>query len=413
MQAVGIIAEYNPFHNGHKWHLEEAKRHSGQNFSIAVMSGNFVQRGETAIFDKWQRASLAVRSGVDLVIELPFVFSIRSAQYFAAGGLTLLDRLGVVSHLCFGAENADMIMLKKAATAMNDKKVSLAMLSKLKSGATYAAALGYALEKETDINLNVLKSPNNILAVEYLRAMQDLNSNIIPLPIQRRISHHHDTTVKNFFASAGAIRKALAEKNFHLKLSMSTPNENIPSINELLASRQGPARLQALSAILLGKLRTASLEYIEQLPDVSEGLHNKIKECSLKAHSLEEMLSMIKSKRYTRTRLQRILIHALLGTQKQQIMSFDQTGPLYARVLAFNSNGRTLLREINQKASIPVITKTSQFLTSKQRDKKNLNPLQKMLAIDTLASDLFVLALPDEKWFSGGLDFTRSPIYMA
>lgn len=412
MHAVGIIAEYNPFHNGHKWHLEQAKKKSGQDFVIAVMSGNFVQRGEPAIFDKWQRAMLAVRSGVDLVIELPTAFTVRSAQYFAAGGVRLLSQLGIVSHLCFGAETADLEILEKAAQAINDQEITLNMMSKLKAGATYAAALGYALEKSSNINIAILKSPNNILALEYLRAIKKFAPDIAPIPIKRHISHHHDTAIDSPFASAGAIRKAFTDKKSCKNSSISMPSDNMNIINELLASNRGPAKLETLSAVILGKLRTANLEYIEQLPDVSEGLQNKIKECALKARNLDEMLSMIKSKRYTYTRLQRIMVHALLGTQKNQLVFFDQTGPLYARVLAFNNNGRTMLKHINKQANVPIITKTSQFLNSKERDNNILTPLQNMLALDTIASDVFVLGLPNDRWHSGGLDFRLSPIYI-
>lgn len=412
MNAVGIIAEYNPFHNGHKWHIEQAKKISGQDYAIAVMSGNFVQRGEPAIFDKWERAAMAVHSGIDLVIELPAAFAIRSAQYFASGSIRLLHQLGIVSHLCFGAETAELNLLERAAQEKSNLETTLQMKAQLKTGTTYAAAIGYAVEKSAQIDLSILKSPNNILAIEYLDALKNLSANIIPIPIKRHLSQHDDMEVNGVIASAGSIRKALASQSNSKDYQQALPEFTLKRINELLIAKRGPAKFAAFSSSMLSVLRTANSDFIEQLPDVSEGLHNRIKETALKARNADELLSLLKTKRYTHTRLQRIVLHALLGTNKKQLSLFDQTGPLYARVLAFNTNGRKLLKAISEHSQIPVITKTSQFLTSEQRNKYQLTPLQKMLSFDTIASDLYVLALPSDQWHGGGLDFRLSPRYI-
>lgn len=413
MQAVGIIIEHNPFHNGHQWHLEKAKEMSGCPFVIGVMSGNFMQRGEPAIFDKWARAEMAVRGGVDLLIELPTVFAVRSAQYFATGGVRLLNSLGVVSHLCFGAEHADLDILKKIATAAEDTAINSLLHTYLKSGNTYAAALGQALEKLYHISPDIIKSPNNILGIEYLRALERFAPNLIPLPVTRQQSQYNNTILTAPFASATAIRQTLLNTmSVSEELTCTIPSTTTNVIRNLLKDQRGPVTFSDFSNIVLAQLRRTNLERLEELPNVSEGLHYKIRECALQAGNLEQLLSLLKSKRYPYTRLQRIIIHALLGTTQKQLINFDEEGPLYARVLAFNQQGRRLLKQINQQSNIPIITKTTHFLTSKERDNPNLTPLQNMLSIDTTASDIYVLGMPSSQWNIGAWDFRKPALYI-
>jgi len=413
MQAVGIIAEYNPFHNGHKWHLENAKKISGCRFSISLISGNFVQRGEPAIIDKWKRAEMAVLSGVDLVIELPVTFAVRSAQYFASGGIRLLQSLGVVSHVCFGAEHSDLPMLRKIASAADDLAVIENMKQQLKLGHTYAAALSHALSTVHAIPPEILNEPNNILAIEYLRAISKYAPQIIPITIRRQQAHYHDTTISGTLASATAIRLALQT---HLSLadeiSQALPDTSTGIIAEMLETKRGPAVFDRLSTPVLAKLRTAKLEELEQLPDVTEGLHHKMLDSAIQATSISDLLYLLKSRRYTGTRLQRILTHLLIGTTKQELAGFDQSGPLYARVLAFNQRGRQILKRINTNATVPIISKTAKFLKSEQRNSYCASPLQRMLARDTFATDIYVLSLPSLRWQAGGWDFRHSPIYV-
>ncbi len=412
MQAVGIIAEYNPFHNGHKWHTETAREASGCPFVIAVMSGNFVQRGEPAIFDKWQRAEMAINSGVDLVVELPVVYAVRSAQYFATGGIRLLNSLGIVNHVCFGTEHDNLQILSDIAQAAECQQIKQKLHENLKTGSTYAAALGQALQQQCDIGNDLISAPNNILAIEYLRAIMTYASGLIPLPVKRQHTSYHNTEITAPFASATAIRQALLTKmqvDDELEAVIPPTSKNI--IAETLRTMRGPVNLNSFSNIILAKLRTANSEYLAGLPDVSEGLHHRIGDYAIKTSNIDELLNMCKSKRYTRTRLQRIIIHALLGITKSQLAKFDESGPLYARVLAFNQRGRQILKHISHNAAVPVITKTTHFLTSKQRMGKDLSPLQNMLAYDTLASDIYVLGLPTSDWSSGGWDFRCSPIY--
>lgn len=413
MQAVGVIVEYNPFHNGHKWHIDAAKKRSGCPFVIGVMSGNFVQRGEPAMFDKWKRAEMAIRGGVDLIIELPTVFAVRSAQYFAAGGIRLLHSLGIVSHVCFGAEHADLELLNKIAKAANDVNIMNQMHINLQLGNTYASALGQALEKQYNIAGNIISSSNNILAVEYLRAIKKFSPILQPIAVTRQQSKYNDTTITSSFASATAIRQAIID---HMtitdEIKMSVPGTTSEILYDLLSQKRGPVTLSNFSSIILAQLRITSSKQLEKLPSVSEGLHYKIRDSSLVAANIEHLLALLKSKRYTYTRLQRILIHALLGTTQDQLASFDKEGPLYARILAFNQNGRLLLKKMNQTNAIPLITKTTHYLSTKQRDTDTLTPLQQMLSADTLASDIYSLGIPSSSWNMGAWDFRYPALYI-
>ena len=413
MQAVGIIVEYNPFHNGHKWQVEAAKKQSGCSFVVGVMSGNFMQRGEPALFDKWKRAEMAIRGGVDLIIELPVVFTVRSAEYFATGGIRLLHSLGIVSHVCFGAEHADLTLLNKIAMSTEDAEVIKDLHIHLQLGSTYAAALGKALQKRYNIAPDIIISPNNILAIEYLRAIKKFAPQLIPLPVCRQQSHYNDTMITTPFSSATAIRHAVLKSMVVTDgISATLPSTTVAIINTLLTQKRGPVTFSNLSIAILALLRVAGLETLEQLPGVSEGLHYKLRDCALRAANIDQLFSLLKSKRYPYTRLQRIITHSLIGTTKTQLTDFDKEGPLYARVLAFNQQGRLLLKKMNQQATVPVVSKTTHFLSSNQRSNKDLTPLQNMLAIDTTSSDIYTLGMPPSNWNVGGWDFRYPPLYL-
>ncbi|MBP2635448.1 MAG: hypothetical protein H6Q72_1355 [Firmicutes bacterium] len=415
MDVVGMIVEYNPFHNGHLWHVNEAKRISGAQYAIGIMSGNFLQRGEPAIVNKWARAALAVEAGVDLIIELPTVFSVRSAQYFATGGIQLLSRLGIVNHVCFGTETPDLPALTVAAQAMNDKAVIEAMRQTMKTGQTYASSLSSALSKESGVAESLMKTPNNLLAIEYLRAIHTYSPQLRPHVIQRIHANYHDNVITSNIASATAIRAALLENKPLIPGSAACkclPASCANQLNTLISLGQAPIALESFNDILLSRLRSMKLDELAALPEVAEGLHNKISDAAFKATTAQELITFIKSKRYTLTRLQRIVIYALLGITKSKLAQFDELGPLYARILAFNDNGRKLVKEISQQAAIPAITKTAQYLTSYQQRHNKLTFLQDMLSYDITATDTYVLGSPSTQWKMGGQDFQTSPIYI-
>lgn len=408
MKIAGIIAEYNPFHNGHLHHIEETRRLSGCDFIVAAMSGSFVQRGEPAIFDKWSRAEMAVQAGADLVLELPYVFTVRSAQYFAAGGVRLLNSLGGISHLSFGAEHADLDVLTRLAEAVDEEETIRSARDHLSRGITYASGLGHALADRTGLSAEIIASPNNILAIEYLRSIRRFAPSLIPFPVERRSAAYHDPDIKGSIASATAVRKALIQGAV-ATAETAIPPESASLVRALLTCGEGPVEYSAFSQNILAVLRLAPLSALADLPEMNEGLHYKFKEAAITATCLEELLAAVKSKRYSRTRLQRLLIHALLQSNRSQFALFDEAGPLYARILAFNNRGRNILRHVIRNAAIPVITKTAHFLDSRTLASGNMSPLQKMLGYDILATDIHVLGRPNQHSRLGGLDFRRSP----
>jgi predicted nucleotidyltransferase len=411
MKIVGFVVEYNPFHNGHLWHLRQAKELSGCSYAIGVMSGNFVQRGEPAVCDKWKRAEMAVRSGVDLIIELPVAFVLRSAQYFAGGAVRLLHSLGIVTHMGFGAECPDLPLLEQVAAIMDSPLAQQELQAALKRGDTYAKAMGKALQLAPDISREAIASPNNILAFEYLRAIGKFAPELIPIVISRRQSNYHDTEVDSPFASATALRKALLENDLS-GFKMAAPAATYEIVRQILEDSLGPVRLESFSDIILAKLRMSHLTELSHLPGVSEGLDYKLRQCSLLATNMEELLAMLKSKRYTHVRLQRLLLCVLLGISENMLQAFEEAGPLYARVLGFNDNGRRLLKHMAKQAKLPLITKTTRYLNSSARTAGELTLLQQMLALDTLATDLYALGVPGRNGKSGGADFNRSPVYI-
>lgn len=414
MNVVGIIAEYNPFHNGHQWHLNKAKALSESNYAITVMSGNFVQRGEPAIFDKWLRAEMAVRGGVDLVIELPVVFSVRSAQDFAAGGIRLLHALGLVSHVCFGAELADIHKLKTISKSLDNPAIISEMKKNLQNGGTYATALTQAIRNysQDDTSSAILRGPNNILAIEYLRAINQFAPTLIPLALPRQYAQHNDSEIVAAFASASAIRTEILEHcSMTHKLASSLPITSSKIIDVALQSGRGPVTFQAFSKIVLSLLRMASPQTLQQIPYIAEGLENKLLRHALEATSIEELFTLLKSKRYPFTRLQRIIVHALLQTKKTDIISLDDTGPLYARILAFNQNGRQLLKKLTATAQLPIITKLADHYRNPQQEVKTA--FESMLATDIKAGDIYALGRPNSAWRKGHMDYHHSPMYIS
>ncbi|MDF2564051.1 MAG: hypothetical protein K0Q53_446 [Massilibacillus sp.] len=411
MQAIGLISEYNPFHNGHKYHLEEAKRTSKNQNTICIMSGNFTQRGDVMITDKWARATMAVKAGVDLVIELPTVFAVRSAEHFAAGSIRLLNALGVVKEVCFGAENAEYHLLNKIANASTDTAVINLFHENLLAGKSYAAAMSIAIASIYSIPTKILSSPNNILAIEYIKAINKYDLTIVPIPINRIIANYHDTEISNTIASATAIRAHLQSPDCDISaLKSAMPTYSYDLLKASFFTNKSFPCLNNLSSIFLYRLRTTNANDLEKIIGISEGLENKLINHSSNAINLENLLTLTKTKRYPLSRLQRVLIHSILGTTKETIAHFDKTGPLYARILAFNDRGRQIIKELKKTSSIPLISKTTKFLNTTKRNTKQLNDLEKMLAIDTYATDIYALAYSPNH--PGGLDFIHSPIYI-
>lgn len=411
MNANGIIAEYNPFHNGHLYHLEQSRKLSGINNTICIMSGNFTQRGDAAIMNKWARAAIAVQSGMDLVIELPVVFTVRSAQNFAVGALRLLDSLGIVNTLCFGAEHANYTLLNKVAKLSVTSDITDRLHKNLKLGKSYAAALSSAIAENDSIPQHILSAPNNILGIEYLKAIHQISSTLQPIILQRISANHHDEQIFSTIASATAIRNQLKNPSPDFSLIQKVvPSCCYQEISNVYTKQGSFPAIHYLDKVILTKLRTAKINEISQITGISEGLEYKLIDAAIKSKTIDQLLSLTKSKRYPLSRLQRILIHCLLGTNKKIIENFDQSGPLYARILAFNKRGRVMLKELKSTSSIPIITKTTDYLNTTTRNHVTNSSLEKMLAIDTYATDIYSLCFTENR--QGALDFTHSPIYI-
>ncbi len=338
MHISGIICEYNPLHLGHKKQMDTLRRLHGPDVGIVcVMSGNFVQRGHPAVFDKMRRAQAAVQSGADLVLELPVTYALSSAEGFAAGGVRFLSP--ICDNLCFGAENADKEALLRTAQALLSPEFSALLKAQLASGKSFPAARQAALEA-MGLDGNLTTSPNNILAIEYCKAILAQGSTLKPLPILREGSYH-DTEIDPENPSATALRARLEAGQ---DWSAYTPTPEIfahAPVHTLTAGEKA----------MLSRLRTMSDAEFEALPYGSEGLWRKFMHNCRSEATLEGILEATKSKRYTRSRLDRMAMCAFLGLTQE-----DLANPApYARILALNEKGRSILRQARETLWLPNI----------------------------------------------------------
>ncbi len=385
MSVIGIIAEYNPFHNGHKYQIDCVKK-SQDDVVVVVMSGNFVQRGDVAIFSKWARAKSAVLNGADIVIEMPTAFSNSSAENFAKCGVFLLDSLGCVDKICFGSETDDLQALQTLASACIDIDSTEQMKTALKSGVSYPKARQTALSQIVGKDIaSLLELPNATLAVEYLKALEYFASDIEPVVIKRQgIDHDSEKTVDGF-ASASYIRELI------LSGQAGKVKEFVPQSAYEVYSSKDVHSVKCLENAMLYKLRTMSTDDWKNCPDVSEGLENRLKACAESATSIDEFFSLVKTKRYTMSRLKRILLNAFLGYTVEDI----STMPTYAKVLAVSEKGVKQLNKCKKSAKIKVSTSIKRLLD------ENNNLLNK----EIIATDLYNLALENPK--KSGQEYTE------
>ena len=341
MTIAGIIAEYNPFHNGHAWHIA-CTRAAGCDRVVVCMAGHFTQRGEAAILSKWDRARMALACGADAVFELPTVFAVRTADAFARGGVGVMDGLGV-DVLSFGSEIADIKQLEVLATLRDDEPeaVSGAIAHKLDAGMSHARAWGEAAGEYLGIQPETLNLPNAVLAVEYLRAMGASGSRMTPLAVPRQGDYHGDGM--GAFASAGAIRAAFARGDVDVAL------EAIPEAARPWAK---PDVLHPMDDMLLYRLRQMPLEALAALPDVGEGLEHRLHRLCREASGREALLDGLKCKRYTRARLSRMLTHALLGIDRAALAAIP--APTCARLIGIRRGSEDLLGELEARSKLPI-----------------------------------------------------------
>lgn len=402
-KVLGIICEYNPFHNGHLYHLEQSKRLTGSNYTVAIMSGNFTQRGSTAIVDKWSRAEMALRSGVDLVIELPLLYSISSAENFADGAIRILDDLKVVDYLSFGAETSDIDILTEISEILykEPKAYKTLLADELKKGLSFPKARENALLSYLDNNKysNILSSPNNILGIEYIKALKKYKSNIKPVSIARFEAGYNDTNYSGNIASATAIRNIIKNGGFDILRNL-LPSSSFNILIDNVKQGHIIPDLSVFERQIIYNLRRMSVEEIRNLPDVSEGLEFSIKKAANSCNTLLEFLNIIKSKRYTSTRLQRILLYTLLGITKKDINLSKKVTP-YARVLGLNKRGKFLISEIAKaNPKLEIITSVKRFLDNSTN--KNLNTL---IEKDIFSTNVYTIGYDFNS--CNNLDFTK------
>ncbi|GGN90678.1 nucleotidyltransferase [Saccharibacillus kuerlensis] len=373
MKTVGLIVEYNPFHNGHLLHLKRSLEISGAEASVAVMSGPFTQRGEPALLSKRARAEMALAAGVDLVLELPVLYALQPAEWFAFGAVSLLDATGVVDSMCFGSESGEIAPLEELASRMQGGEspaMREALRQALNAGLSYPAAYAKAASGQdgghSAAAAALLGNPNDTLGLHYVLALRRLASGITPLAVRREQAGYHDADlpVGGAIASATAVRAALARGADGLE--QAAPYLPPSSLRVLRREAQAGRMLadgwEALAQPLLAALITRAPEELALVPEAAEGLEHRIAAAlpRLPEPGVEALLAAIKTKRYTRTRLQRLLAHALLNHRGPM---FDReslsSGPQYLRVLGFSPKGRQLLKNMKKTAKLPVVVRAA------------------------------------------------------
>ncbi len=386
MSVTGIIAEFNPLHKGHEYLIKQAKQYGPV---VCVISSNFVQRGDTAIAEKRMRAKAALDCGADLILELPVPWSMSTAQNFALGGVCALNYIGC-DKIMFGSECGDIKKLKTASEILDTPEFSQKLASYLKSGITFAAAReNAAIDCGAD---NVFAYPNNNLAIEYITAARRLNANL-EFETVKRIGAEHDSLLEDTFVSASLLRGKLLSGDFAF-CEKHMPANAFKSID-----KNSLSDINTLETAILSVLRTRTLDELSRLPDISEGVENKLFSAIRLATSLEELYNKMKVKRYTLARIRRLVLSAFIGIDNSFFMK-----PLpYVRILGFNKNGQNLLKSVAKSCPVPVISRVSTISDLSQDSRK-------LFEIECRATDLYCLSL--NKPLECGLEYTAKILKM-
>lgn len=362
MKTVGIIAEYNPFHNGHAYHIQKAKELTGADFCVVVMSGNFVQRGMPALMDKHLRASCALAGGADLVLELPVCYAVSSAEYFANGAVALLDQLGIIDSLCFGSECGDIGILSQFAEELLSESPSFKkeLDHKLRLGYSYPQSRNAALEASAPhltAYTNVLSTPNNILGIEYCKAIIALKSRIVPCTVKRAGASYHDNSLESSFCSAQAIRESLRQSAVPDTVIRQVP-AYVKELAEDAYLKSYPIFSDDISLLVHYSLLSRNAFGFTDYPDIDRELSDRIRKQLPKYHDFESFCELLKSKNRTYVRISRSLLHILLDIRKEDFARYRKEGPVfYARMLGFRESAAPLLSAIKEKSQIPLLSK--------------------------------------------------------
>lgn len=395
MNVAGIIAEYNPFHNGHQFHIGQTKAALGEDTAVVCcMTGDFVQRGEAAVFSKYARAEAAARCGADLVFELPLPWSVSSAEGFARGAVGLLGELGIVTHLSFGSECGEIKPLENLAFALLDPNIDGDIRQELTQGVPYATARQRALSKSVGELSTILDTPNNILGVEYIKAVYNLRLDMGLLTVPR-YGAEHDGAGEGEFRSASELRASIGAGR--------DVSEFMPGAAAAVFARErdrgrGPVLITELETALLSRLRMLDEETYNRLPDATEGLGNRLYAAAHEEATWDAVLAAAKTKRYALSRIRRMAISAALGVRG----GMAEGVPPYARLLAATETGRKLLREAANRSKVPVITKPA---TVRELSREALA----VFNLGALAHDLYVLGYVANEERRGGGDWKTGP----
>lgn len=389
MTICGIIVEYNPIHNGHKIHIDKSRKKSGADLVVCVMSGNFVQRGEPAIFDKWTRTMCALNAGIDAVVELPFLSAVQSAEGFAMGGVELLDALGA-DFISFGCETDDIDALDAVAynLAKEPRKYRRALKSSLAQGISFPKARMQAAFADAPETLSM---PNTILAIEYLKAIYKRKLYIEPIAIKRVGADYHSTDISSNLSSATAIRAAIAKDDL-AKAFASMPNSCASYLAEQLGRGLSPVFPDSFDTELIYRLRLGGISYIKTLHEVSEGLENRIYAASKVCTTRLELIDKIKTKRYTYTRISRILLYALFGITRAMVEKHNRKKIRCARLLGVAN--KSVLSALSKASYVPIVTGKSAEYSS----------------MELAASDIYALTQKTSPFCDADRDFTQKLI---
>ncbi|ERI09163.1 hypothetical protein HMPREF0083_02678 [Aneurinibacillus aneurinilyticus ATCC 12856] len=393
MKTVGIVVEYNPLHNGHTYHFTEAKKQTASDAVVAVMSGHFLQRGEPAIVNKWARAEMALHMGVDLVLEIPFVYATQNAEQFAFGSIATLHATGIVDEVCFGSESGDIAWIEKLAAVLAEEPLAFqeALHKGLAQGWSYPAAYGAAIQAlfpspAADALQDYAAEPNNILGLNYCLALHRLQSPMRPTTIKRqKAGYHQETVTDQHIASATALRKLIVD---HANDGLHTIRPYVPpSTFEILQAEKTAGRFpltwERFYPYLQHQLLTRWPGELTAIHEMNEGIEHRILQALPRSTSFDDLVETVKTKRYTWARIQRLLLYSMLNLTRSKMAAINvKQGPAYIRVLGFNRTGQHLLKRMKKTSSLPVITRIA----------KDKHP---MLMLDVQAGALYALGLPE------------------
>ncbi len=403
MKAVGLIVEYNPFHNGHAYHLNASKEAANADVVIAVMSGNFLQRGEPALVSKWYRTKMALLNGVDIVFELPFRFAVQKAETFANGAISILDAACCES-VCFGSESGNLFDFLHTIDFLKREQQSYEENFNrfIDTGVSYPKAISLAFQNLSDSKKYLdLTMPNNILGLEYIKAINKQRSMVKPLTVARKNADYHDEYfASETIASATSIRKAIFSNEVGKKeIDQYVPESTKQLLTDYLHHYQHFHQWENYWSYLQFRLLQSSPDELREIYEMEEGLENRLLAAALVSNNFQDFMQKIKTKRYTWTRLQRLCVHILTNTKKMELVSLPGKAT-YLRLLGMTSNGKEYLNKNKKNFSLPLVSKLSSF---KEKD----------IQFDVKAARVYTLGLPNPvKNDLVGQEYKQPPIFV-